>query len=81
MTSNPIASSPMMTRRQRIMLYAILIFGAVPAALAVLFLVSGGPWIIAGALTTYYVLAIAGLTVILFEQLYRELRGPKQSPY
>ena len=72
----------MMSRRQRIMLYGILIFAIIPAALALLFMLGGAPaYAISGALTTFYVLAIAGLTVILFEQLYKELRGPKQSPY
>jgi len=74
-------SPPAPNRRQRIMLYAILIFGVIPAALALLFLLSGGFWIVPGVLTTFYVLAIAGVTVILFEQLWKEVRGPKQSPY
>jgi hypothetical protein len=56
------------------MLYAILIFAIIPAALALLFLLSGNPQVIAGALITFYVLAIAGITIILFEQLSKELR-------
>ncbi len=64
----------MSNRRQRIMLYVILIFGVIPAALALLFLASGVPYVITGALTTFYVLAIAGITVILFDQLGKEIR-------
>ena len=71
----------MMTRRQRIMLIAVLIFGVIPAALALLLLVSGFPYAITGALVYFYVLAIAGVTILLFEQLWKEVRGPKQSPY
>jgi hypothetical protein len=71
----------MMNRRQRIMLIAILIFGVVPAALTVLFLASGVGYAIPGALVYYYVLAIAGITILLFEQLWKEVRGPKQTPY
>ncbi|HZY94246.1 MAG TPA: hypothetical protein VFE98_05205 [Candidatus Bathyarchaeia archaeon] len=79
MTSTPI--TPMMNRRQRIILIAVLIFGVIPAALALLLLLSGFPYAVTGALVYFYVLVIAGVTILLFEQLWKEVRGPKQSPY
>lgn len=71
----------MMNRRQRIILIAVLIFGVIPAALALLLLLSGFPYAVTGALVYFYVLVIAGVTILLFEQLWKEVRGPKQSPY
>lgn len=65
---------PTSKRRQRIMIYSILIFAVLPAALALLFLVSGFAFAITGVLVYFYVLAIAGVTIILFEQLAKELR-------
>jgi len=81
MTSNPMPSSPAHNRRQRIILYSVLIFGVIPAALALVLLVTGFYFAVTGVLVYFYVLALAGVTVLLFEQLWKEVRGPKQSPY
>ena len=78
MTSPPI--TPTMTRRKRIILIAFLMFGVIPAALALVLLVSGFYFAITGVLVYFYVLVLAGVTILLFEQLLKEIRGPRPGP-
>ena len=57
------------------MVYGLVIFGVVPLALGLL-LSTQGNGATAAFLTTYYVIAILGLAVIMFEQLSNEIRKP-----
>jgi len=63
------------TRLQRIVVYGLVIFGVVPLALGLLLLTQNNG-AAAPFLTTYYVIAILGLAVIMFEQLSNEIRKP-----
>ena len=69
------SSSLFSTRLQRIIVYGLIIFGVVPLALGLLLLILNNG-AAAPFLTTYYVIAILGLAVIMFEQLSNEIRKP-----
>ena len=57
------------------MAYGLIFFGVAPLALGLL-LFSQGSGATVPFLTTYYVIAILGLAVIMFEQLSNEIRKP-----
>ncbi|TMI15603.1 hypothetical protein E6H35_01980 [Candidatus Bathyarchaeota archaeon] len=69
MSSSGGGSSRLTTNLQRIMLYWLIIFGVAPLALELLlsFALGGGATV--PFLTTYYVIAILGLSGIMFERL------------
>jgi O-antigen/teichoic acid export membrane protein len=73
MSSSGGGSSFLSTRLQRIVVYGLVIFAVVPLALGLL-LVTQGNGAAAPFLTTYYVIAILGLAVIMFERLTDEIR-------
>jgi hypothetical protein len=69
-------SSFLSTRLQRIMVYGLVIFGIAPLALGLLFSFTVGNGATVPFLTTYYVIAILGLSGIMFERLVNEIRNP-----
>jgi hypothetical protein len=73
MSSSGGGSSFLSTRLQRIMVYGLVIFAVVPLALGLL-LFTQGNGATAPFLTTYYVIAILGLGVLMFERLTDEIR-------
>ncbi len=70
------ASSFLSTRLQRIMLYGLVIFVVAPLALGLLFSITVGSGATVPFLTTYYVIAILGLSGLMFERLVNEIRKP-----
>ena len=64
------------TRLARIMVYALVIFGAAPLALGLLLSFTFGGGAIVPFLTTYYVIAILALSGVMFERLVNEIRKP-----
>jgi hypothetical protein len=73
MSSSGGGRSFLSTRLQRIMVYGLVIFAVVPLALGLL-LFTQGNGATAPFLTTYYVIAILGLGVLMFERLTDEIR-------
>jgi hypothetical protein len=61
-------------RLQRILIFGLIIFGLVPLALGLLLALTNQTGAINPFLTTYYVISILGLAVIVFEQLVNEIR-------
>jgi hypothetical protein len=64
------------TRLARIMVYALVIFGLAPLALGLLLSFTLGAGATVPFLTVYYVIAILGLSGIMFERLVNEIRKP-----
>ncbi len=62
------------TRLQRILIYGIIVYAAVPLALGLLFLLGGNGTVTVPVLTAYYVVAIIGAALLAFERLSKELR-------
>lgn len=68
-------------RLQRILIFGLVIFGVVPLALGLLLALTQQSGAINPFLTTYYVISILGLAVIVFEQLVNEIRrNPRTGP-
>jgi hypothetical protein len=61
-------------RLQRILIFGLIIFGLVPLALGLLLALTNQTGAVNPFLTTYYVISILGLAVIVFEQLVNEIR-------
>jgi hypothetical protein len=61
-------------RLQRILIFGFIIFGIVPLALGLLLALTQETGAINPFLTTYYVISILALAVIVFEQLINEIR-------
>jgi len=64
------------TRLQRIVVYGLVIFGVAPLALGLLLSFTVGSGATVPFLTAYYVIAILGLSGIMFERLVNEIRKP-----
>ena len=68
------------TRLERILVFGLVIFAVIPLALFLLFVVTVGNGFVVPFLTTYYVFAIIGLALLMFEQLMNEIRRPVRNP-
>jgi uncharacterized RDD family membrane protein YckC len=61
-------------RVQNLLLDGAIVFGVVPIAFTVLFLITGFNWLIVPIITIYYIFAILGVALLAFERLARQVR-------
>ncbi len=62
-------------RVQNLLIDGAIVFGVVPFALAILFLITGFSWVIVPIITIYYIFAILGVALLAFERLARQVRA------
>ena len=61
-------------RFQNLLIDGVIVFGVVPLAFTLLFLISGFNWLTVPVITVYYIFAILGVALLAFERLVKQVR-------
>jgi hypothetical protein len=70
------SSSVLSSKRiQSLLIDGGIVFGVVPIAFTLLFLLTGFNWLIVPIITIYYIFAILGVALLAFERLARQVRA------
>jgi uncharacterized RDD family membrane protein YckC len=62
-------------RFQALLIDGVIVFGVVPAAFTLLFLITGFNGLIVPIITIYYIFGILGVALLAFERLAKQVRA------